>query len=71
MKAATQLRFAHPYLLLFSAFFSLCAATMAAVTLGVVLWVASQQERRDMVQADFFARLRRLENESGEIYLPK
>jgi hypothetical protein len=43
---------------------------MSATSLGVSLWIASQQERRDMVQADLFARLRRLENE-GEIYLPK
>ena len=71
MKAANQLRFAHPYILIFAALCSLAAACMSATSLGVVLWIASQQERRDMVQADFFARLRRLENESGEIYLPK
>ncbi len=70
MKAATQLRFAHPYILIFAAFCSLAAAGMSATSIGVVLWIASQQERRDMVQADLFARLRRLENE-GEIYLPK
>jgi len=46
MKAATQLRFAHPYILIFAAFCSLAAACMSATTLACVLWLINRDQQQ-------------------------
>ena len=61
MKATTQLRFAHPYLLIFAALCSLTAATFSGLSIGVTLWVAAKQADRDARQAQMEIRLYQLE----------